>query len=464
MSVAPDVRFEMTGFRVAGDKGEIQRRIARLIFIIYWLLIFEGALRKWVFPEYQQILFFIRDPFVLIVYWIALRHCLWSRSSHFLVTALGLIFSAVSLLWIFVSMEFASSGSNLLLAAYGWRNYFYYIPLGLIIGTQFRMEDLHRLVRQTLIVAIPIAVLVLFQAQAPATAAINQGISDDPQNTFGNLSVSRGVVRTHGTFTSSVGQSLFIASAVAMLAYAWLAPEGQRPLRGFTLMAATGAVVVNLALSGSRGAFVLAAIVLLCVLLAGLVSSRPALWCRTITFLITLGIAGAFSLDIPSFNLEAFAERAAGAAEGDAWWSYGIVNRGLGDFVHFLELLPDAPLVGYGMGLGGNASTKLGGTLSVYAEDDWSRHIVDLGPILGVLFIVFRIMLVTWLARGAIVATRRSGHPLPLCLFGFIGIILLYGQISGHGSANGYGWLFAGFCIAANRFGQQSFVDGKPLH
>ena len=42
--------------------------------MIYWLLIFEGALRKWVFPEYQQIIFFLRDPIVLLAYIIAFRN------------------------------------------------------------------------------------------------------------------------------------------------------------------------------------------------------------------------------------------------------------------------------------------------------------------------------------------------------------------------------------------------------
>jgi hypothetical protein len=34
-------------------------------------------------------------------------------------------------------------------------------------------------------------------------------------------------------------------------------------------------------------------------------------------------------------------------------------------------------------------------------------------------------------------------------MFAYIGVELLYGELTGHGSVNGYGWLFAGLCIAA---------------
>ena len=40
-------------------------------------------------------------------------------------------------------------------------NYFLYIPLAFIIGDQFTKDDLNRLVKQTLLFSIPVAVLVV---------------------------------------------------------------------------------------------------------------------------------------------------------------------------------------------------------------------------------------------------------------------------------------------------------------
>src|ERR1700683_5113264 len=45
-----------------------RRLIVHLIFVVYALLILEGAIRKWVAPHLGKPLFFIRDPFVLAIY------------------------------------------------------------------------------------------------------------------------------------------------------------------------------------------------------------------------------------------------------------------------------------------------------------------------------------------------------------------------------------------------------------
>jgi len=114
------------------------------------------------------------------------------------------------------------------------------------------------------------------------------------------------------------------------------------------------------------------------------------------------------------------------------------------------------PPLGFGLGFGGNAAILMKATIDgvqpgVYAETDYARHMVDLGPACGIAYIVFRVVFVVWLLRRALRATRRSGDPLPMMLFAYAGYTVLVGQISGHGSINVYGWLFAGLCMAASR-------------
>ena len=56
------------------NERELQRQsIVRLIFLLFLLLIFEGALRKWVLPGLSNPLLFIRDPFLLAIYIKALQ-------------------------------------------------------------------------------------------------------------------------------------------------------------------------------------------------------------------------------------------------------------------------------------------------------------------------------------------------------------------------------------------------------
>src|SRR5215467_12997661 len=55
------------------DRSGTIRNIRRLIWVYLWLLIFEGAFRKWIFPQFSTPLLLIRDPVVLAIYFLAFR-------------------------------------------------------------------------------------------------------------------------------------------------------------------------------------------------------------------------------------------------------------------------------------------------------------------------------------------------------------------------------------------------------
>src|SRR6266446_7405819 len=193
----------------AHSRRERRRRwMAGLILSIYVLLIFEGVLRKWVFPEWGRWLFFVRDPLVIMVYVLALGHRMTPRKSVFLMT--GLLLAGLSVPLIALQYSFAPSGFSWLLAAYGWRNYFLYLPLAFFVARYFELADVERLIRWTLWVSVPIAVLVYLQFLAPASAPVNQGLGTRDDLLYRNGGVAFDVVRTYGTFTSSPGQNAFI--------------------------------------------------------------------------------------------------------------------------------------------------------------------------------------------------------------------------------------------------------------
>lgn len=426
-----------------------RRQIANLIFIIYWLLIIEGAIRKWVLPQYQQELFFIRDPFVLAIYFLCLKYNIWPRQHCWTMVALTWMWLGGAMMLIQIIDGRIVSRTALLLAVYGWRQYFLYIPLAFVIGECFSREDLLQLVKYTLLFSIPVSWLSILQTSALANSVVNAGLADNPANSFVPSGVALGFVRTSGTFSSNEGQALFIGSLISMILWVWILPRDQRPLRGIPLGGVTLAVSASLAVSGERSAFALGVLVLATALAcAVLLTKRYSRRIVRMSAALTMAAVVAMPVFFPR-QLDALSVRAAGAAEGDAWYSYGIMNRGLGDFTRFINLLPDTPLLGYGLGMGGNAVTKIGIAIPVSAEDDWSRNLVDLGSLVGFAFIGFRVLLVISLIIGAITAARRWNDPLPLLLMGFIGVVLLYGQITGQGTVNGYAWMFTGFAIAA---------------
>jgi hypothetical protein len=432
------------------DDAEERRRgrVVNLIFVVYWLLIFEGALRKWVLPEYQKEIYFIRDPVVLVVYWLSIRYHLF-RHSTIVLTIMALI---AWLCMMEVVFHAATGEGDLLLTGVGVRSYFFYIPLALVIAQTFNRADLERLVRQTLLVSIPIAIISIFQTLEPAGAVINAGISSDPENQVHALAVGGGVVRTMGTFTSNGGQGLFVGSVLAMLIWVWTLPTDRRPFGGIPLLMVTGATVANVAVSGQRTIFVLTALVLCSAFLAAvLMHGMGPSWnvIKSCAILATIGVFLGPRL-FPN-QLHALGMRSAQVAESDEWYSYGIVNRALNDFVIFKDSIDSAPSTGYGIGETSNAGEILHRSFSGWVENDWQRHIVELGPYLGMVVIFLRVVLVVWLCGSACIAARRHDDALGLLLFGFIGSVVLYSSMTGQSTVNGYGWIFAGFCMAANR-------------
>ena len=191
-----------------------RRLIVRLVFIVFLLLIFEGALRKWVLPGLQRPLYFSCDPFVALIYACVLLNGLILRSRMLVV--LGLFAVPVSVLYLLLAVF---GIGHPIAWALGVHHYFFYIPLAFVIGRCFRFEDLAALIRLNLLLAIPIAVLVFVQYRSPPSAFVNRAIAHDLDKV---THVAGDILRPYGTFTSSSGHVLYTAVERHHARGAWL--------------------------------------------------------------------------------------------------------------------------------------------------------------------------------------------------------------------------------------------------
>lgn len=441
--------------RVRNSREERQRsRIVWGVLIVYFLLVTEGVLRKWVLPTYSQILFFVRDPVVIAIYLYAVMTGLWPKRELFLNIGVG--FGVLALMLAAIQLIIGVSPASIpgLLAGYGWRNYFLYLPLPFLIGTHFRSSDIAKLANLTFLLAVPIAVLVFLQFHSPGSAKINMGVSDDLAYQFVGLHLVGEHIRPMGTFTSDIGQGHFTVLTLAACFVYWfstvLKPAASRALA----TVGTLGVLVCLLYCGSRTAVLASTIVLVGTVFGTVRAGDAAQTRRLITGVVALAaLATVGGLTFAADGVAAFLERwqSAYAAEHTQFVG-GFFGRALWGFVAFTELIFRTPVLGYGLGIGGNASTTLGVTISGFmplelAETDWSRHILDLGPVIGFMFIAYRIALVTWLASRVL----RTRSLAAYTFFSVVALDLTYGQITGHGSLNGFAWITAGLCLAATR-------------
>ncbi len=422
------------------QKETVRRWIVVLVYIVYWLLIFEGALRKWALPGLHKVLFFIRDPFVLATYALAFKYGLWPRWSAIFTSGfvLALIFMALALVQ-GLTLELST-----VIVLYGWRNYFLYLPFAFIIGEQFRGQDLARLIRHTLLVSVPIAILCYQQFRSPAESSINEAFGGSAP-----MMVAHGIVRTSGTFTVSGAQTLYIGSLLAMLYTVWLLPRSQRPLNRIELWIVSFSTVATFAVSGARSVFIYGAIVTLFAFVSAFVIRKHQFRLRTIIavpLIVVLAAVCYVKVFPDAFSAMVSRQSDAQMTEGST------LARAASSLTTLVRVLPRLSVIGYGIGSGTNAATVLRtGQMGVLlAEDETQRIILETG-IFGLFYVGYRYWLTGLLGRDAFRASRRSHNPLPFILFGYESINLLIGQMTLQGTINGYGWLFAGFCMAANK-------------
>jgi hypothetical protein len=109
----------------------------------------------------------------------------------------------------------------------------------------------------------------------------------------------------------------------------------------------------------------------------------------------------------------------------------------------------DAPLFGYGIGLGTNvgAMRATGKKQFLIGEGAWPATIGELGPILGLMLLGVRIALGASLLRRAWGAAR-TGNSLPLTMGGFAVILVVMGDTA-QPTALGFFVLGAGLMLAA---------------
>ena len=409
--------------------------IKKLIWAYFFLLIFEGALRKWVLPVASNALLVVRDPVVVTAYFLAWRSGLFPRNVFVsVIGVLGVLTLAVGLLTV---------PESPLIAFYGFRANFLQWPFIFLIGRVFTSRDVERVGYWILLLAVPMAVLMALQFLAPPQSFLNKGASEGTTQ----ITSALGRLRPPGTFSYVTGPTLFYAVVVAFLLYS----QFKKCYPTWLTLAAVVAILCASAVSGSRSMVASMAIVFV----FGLSSSfvlRPVIAFRWLGSLLVLGIIAFFLRDLPfvQTGLLVFSARVEGAANAEGG-AGGFLARALSSYVGFFPALYEAPILGHGLGMGTVVGLALLVDKSrfVWFEDEWTRHILESGPFLGLSFMLYRIAFAGWLGAVSFRYMARF-DPLPFLLFSSCILLLLTGSI-GQVTVQGFIVLVSGLCLAAAR-------------
>jgi hypothetical protein len=438
---------------IAGEEKLFQN-IRRLIWLYFWLLIFEGALRKWVLPQLSNPLLIVRDPVVLLIYLLAIRARIFPRNAWmFSLAVIAFLSLAVSFLALW---PYLPPIRIALVSGFGFRANYLHLPLIFVMPRVLRAEDVKRIGFWVLVALVPMSLLMVAQFQAPSSSWLNGTASGEGEQIVAAL----GKVRTAGPFSFVVGVVAYFALATGFLVWAALK---RGVYRNIVLVSAGVALLIGIAVSGSRSVVGACAIVVASLLVV--LFMRPSSVNRFGQVLLVTVVLGFIVTKTPIFKegLGVLTERFASVAEAEEQSiAAGLLSRVFGNFSEAIRVFPDAPFLGYGLGIGTNAGAKFltGQNAFLLAEGECARLVLESGPVLGLAFVFWRMGLTFHIGVLCVRSVRR-GNVLPLLLFSSGGMALMNGQF-GPPTILGFAVFAAGLALAARNADSETGAASAP--
>ena len=187
------------------------KNIKNGIWLYFILLIFEGALRKWVLPQFSTPLLLVRDPLVLYLF--------FSASYNRIIFFNSYIFYAILIVLISFTATMLIGHGNIYVAIYGARIFLIHFPMIFLIGMVFNRDDVIKMGKVILFISIPMSLLISIQFFSPQSAWVNKGIGE---SIGGGFSGAMGYMRPPGTFSFTSGVTSFFSLVAVFVLYFWI--------------------------------------------------------------------------------------------------------------------------------------------------------------------------------------------------------------------------------------------------
>src|SRR5437868_6995965 len=139
--------------KIDNPEEKARHRIRQLIWLYFWLLLLEGALRKWIVPRLSNPLLVVRDPVVLLIYFYAIRARVFPKNWWFY--SLAIIAALCTALSVLVLWPYFPPALIGLVSGFGFRSNFLHLPLIFVIARVLRPQDVKSFGRWTLLMMVP---------------------------------------------------------------------------------------------------------------------------------------------------------------------------------------------------------------------------------------------------------------------------------------------------------------------
>lgn len=367
------------------------------IWLYFILLVFEGALRRWVLPGFADPLLVVRDPVAIWLVYNAWKCNLLNRNYFIIAMTAFTVIGMITALLV--------GHGNLWVAIFGARIMLIHFPVIFIMGKVLDRNDLIKLGRFILWLSIPMVLLIAAQFYSPQSAWVNLGVGGS--ETGAGFQGALGYFRPPGTFSFQVGNTLFFSLVAIFVIYFW---TSKVKVNRLVLILATLALLASIPLSISRTLFY--SVCLTVLFYFGTLFFNPKQFFRFFMIIISVVFAVVILLQFEFFQIaiEVFSKRITSASKTEGGVSNSLFDRIFGYMFRAYTSSNELPFWGYGMGMGTNVGAKLisGERSFLLAEFEWNRIIAEMGVFLGTAVILVRVALAGKLVIGSLASVKKG--------------------------------------------------------
>lgn len=426
--------------------------LKKLFWLYFLLLIFEGALRKWVAPQLSAPLLIVRDPVGVLIISEAYRTGKWPMRWSAVIAGL-----AVLLVGLFI-VQIVAGNNPWIVGLYGLRSFLLPFPVLLIMGENLDEEDIRKIGALTLWLLMPMTLLEVAQYASPSSSFLNRGAYEGGAQ-IGYVGTK---VRASGTFSFVVGAISFGVLAAAFIFYGMVK---ENLAKRWLLWVDAFALILAVPMTGARGFVFLLAGVIACVALGAMMGVSH--FAKAVRIILPLVIVSLLVSRLPVFSdalgnlTERFTE-AEGTEEGNPGQT--LIVRMITPIVNTVESTDfGSNLMGIGLGRGAIAVQALlhGTNEAVAGENEVEREFAEMGPLAGTIFALFKLFLAI-AVFGQALAAARDHEVLALLMIPLALSSLLFATPE-QPTEQGFMVIAMALCIAAAKTRVQTVDRMLPL-
>ncbi|MDM0043542.1 hypothetical protein QTH91_03530 [Variovorax dokdonensis] len=398
----------------------------RLFMAVMLIVIYEGAIRKWVADSSTLPLILLRDGLaayaVLRAFW--LGHFRRER----LATQVAVMWSFCVIGWGLLQLMLGESTFPIYLI--GLRFWLLYLWFAIAAVAGMNERDYIVSLRVLLYSLVLMAPLAVIQQQSPLDSPFNKTLDDDPSNVF---TVVAGVARATATFSFTAGFTTFLALC-APFALGVLEARKRKPSHQLMALVIFGSLIICVLVSGARSAFVFIG-GLLCIYLAGNLIFSPvkrkgwAIFAAVLTICVVLALGFVFQDALMDTQ-----ERFKVASEHEDFMGRVLtILLGEGGTVDRVTWL------GAGIGIGSNLAqyVRSGSTAYfVFGETEAGRTLIEAG-LLGGVFVLLKLGVAVTGLLASLRRARQTRAIYPVVVWITLVLAMQTWQTTGQLSANG---------------------------